>query len=296
MLMLIDSAGLWYRAYYALPSSIKAPDGRRAGAVRGFLDALATLVREYSPERLVCCLEGNWRPEWRVELVDSYKTDRTAEGGAEDTPEGLDDQVEAVEQILAAWGMPTATHPRYEADDVIATLAARSEEETAVVTGDRDLFQLVDDGRKTSVVYLLRGISQAKRFRAADVEEKFGVRPSRYADFAVLRGDSSDGLPGVKGIGDKTAAALVERYPSLEAIVEAAGKDELKGRQNANVLAAADYLPRAAEVTRCVRDVDVPDLHAAVPAVPKDEAEVDRLAAVWGQQGAVGRLKEALQS
>ncbi|GAB4003210.1 hypothetical protein GCM10029992_43950 [Glycomyces albus] len=195
MLMLIDAASLWYRAYYALPSSIKAP----AGPGRAPFAASSTAWRCWpsaSPTGMVCCLEGNWRPSWRTDLIDGYKAARVAEDGTEDTPEGLDEQVAAIEALLPALGVATASHPDFEADDVIATLAARTAEPVAIVTGDRDLFQLVDDERGRTVVYLARGISKAELFDAEAVTAKFGVAPDHYVDFAVLRGDSSDGLPG----------------------------------------------------------------------------------------------------
>ncbi len=291
--MLIDAAGLWYRSYYALPGSITAPDGRRSGAVRGFLDGLATLVRDYSPDRLICCLEGNWRPQWRVELIDTYKTARVGSDGGEDTPDGLDDQVQAITDILRSWGIATAEHPDYEADDVIATLRHNTDDEVVVVTGDRDLFQLVDDTARSSVVYLLRGISKARRYRAEDVEEKFGVSPAEYVEFAILRGDASDGLPGVTGIGDKGAATIVNRHPSLDSVVAAAEQGELKGRQNSAVLESSDYLRRAEQVTRCVSDVALPEVAGTIPRRPTDSRQLAALTEEWGIQLSVDRLAAA---
>ncbi|GAA2150296.1 MULTISPECIES: 5'-3' exonuclease [Glycomyces] len=296
MLMLIDAASLWYRAHYGLPSSIKAPDGRRSGAVRGFFDGLAVLARKYSPTGMVCCLEGNWRPEWRTDLMPGYKAARALPDGSEDTPEGLDEQVEAIEALLPALGVATATHPRFEADDVIATLAARTAEPVLVVTGDRDLFQLVDDERDRKVVYLARGISKAELFDGEAVATKFGVAPDHYVDFAVLRGDPSDGLPGVKGIGAKTAVTLVNTFGGIAGLKAAAAEDgsDLPERQRKAITEAADYLDRAVMTSTVVADVDVPLVDATLPKSPKDPERVEALAAQWGVASALTRFHEAI--
>jgi 5'-3' exonuclease len=296
MLMLIDAASLWYRAYYGLPSSIKAPDGRRSGAVRGFFDGLAVLARKYSPTGMVCCLEGNWRPEWRIDLMPGYKAARALPDGSEDTPEGLDEQVAAIEALLPALGVATATHPRFEADDVIATLAARTAEPVLVVTGDRDLFQLVDDERDRKVVYLARGISKAELFDGEAVATKFGVTPDHYVDFAVLRGDPSDGLPGVKGIGAKTAVTLVNTFGGIAGLKAAAAEDgsDLPERQRKAITEAADYLDRAVKTSTVVADVDVPLIDATLPKSPKDPERVEALATQWGVASALTRFHEAI--
>ncbi|MDN3243572.1 5'-3' exonuclease [Glycomyces tritici] len=298
MLMLIDAASLWYRAYYGLPSSIKAPDGRRSGAVRGFFDGLAVLARRYEPTGMVCCLEGNWRPDWRIDLMPGYKAARALPDGSEDTPEGMDDQVAAIEALLPALGVATAAHPQYEADDVIATLAARTAEPVVVVTGDRDLFQLVDDERDRKVVYLARGISKAELFDGEAVATKFGVAPAHYVDFAVLRGDPSDGLPGVKGIGAKTAVTLVNTFGGIAGLKAAAAEDgsDLPERQRKAITEASDYLDRAVRASTVVADVDVPVIDATLPKSPKDPERVEALAAQWGVASALARFHEAIQA
>ncbi|MCD0443033.1 5'-3' exonuclease [Glycomyces sp. A-F 0318] len=296
MLMLIDAASLWYRAYYGLPSSIKAPDGRRAGAVRGFFDGLAVLARRYSPTGMVCCLEGNWRPQWRIDLMPGYKAERALANGAEDTPEGLEDQVAAIEALLPALGVATAAHPDFEADDVIATLAARTAEPVLVVTGDRDLFQLVDDERDRKVVYLARGISKAELFDGEAVATKFGVDPGHYVDFAVLRGDPSDGLPGVKGIGAKTAVTLVNTFGGIAGLRAAAAEagSDLPERQRRSIGEAGDYLERAVKVSTAVADVAVPLTDAALPKAPADPERVEALAREWNVGSALKRFHEAI--
>jgi len=296
MLMLIDAASLWYRAYYGLPSSIKAPDGRRSGAVRGFFDGLAVLARKYSPTGMVCCLEGNWRPQWRLDLMPGYKADRALADGSEDTPEGLDAQVAAIEALLPALGVATAAHPQFEADDVIATLAARTAEPVLVVTGDRDLFQLVDDERDRKVVYLARGISKAELFDGEAVATKFGVGPGHYVDFAVLRGDPSDGLPGVKGIGAKTAVTLVNNYGGIAGLKAAAAEEgsDLPERQRKSILESADYLDRAVKTSTVESDVEIPMVDATLPTSPKDPVKVAALAEEWGVASALKRFNEAI--
>ena len=298
MLMLIDAASLWYRAYHGLPSSVKSPSGARSGALRGFFDGLAVLTRRFSPTGMVCCLEGNWRPAWRTELIGGYKAARAAEDGTEDSPEGLDEQVAAIEELLPALGIATASHPEFEADDVIATLAARAEEPVAVVTGDRDLFQLVDDERSRTVVYLARGVSKAESFDAEAVAAKFGVAPGNYVDFAVLRGDPSDGLPGVKGIGAKTAASLVNAYGGVSGIRAAAADEnsDLSERLRRAIAAAGDYLERALQVSTAVDDVELPPIAPALPAGPADPDTVEILAERWGIASSLRRFGEALES
>ncbi|WP_198586804.1 5'-3' exonuclease [Glycomyces xiaoerkulensis] len=296
MLMLIDAASLWYRAYYGLPSSIKSPAGVRSGAVRGFFDGLAVLSRRYSPTGMVCCLEGDWRPGWRTALLPEYKSARALPDGSEDTPEGLDEQVAAIEALLPALGVATAAHPGFEADDVIATLASRESGPVRVVTGDRDLFQLVDDERDHRVVYLARGISKAELFDAAAVTAKFGVDPDHYVDYAVLRGDPSDGLPGVKGVGAKTAVSLVNTFGGVGGIKAAATDDgsDLPARQRRAILDSGDYLDRALRVATVVEDVPVPPVDPALPAGPADRSRVAELTEQWGIASALGRFGEAI--
>ncbi|WP_246281626.1 5'-3' exonuclease [Fodinicola acaciae] len=298
--MLLDSAGLWFRAFYAIPEKITAPDGTPVNAIRGFCDMLAALVQQRRPSRLVACLDLDWRPAWRVELLPSYKTHRLDLGGppgAEDTPDPLAAQIPAILEILHAFGIATAGAPDYEADDIIGTLATRGPSPVEVVTGDRDLFQLTDDAAGVSVVYIGRGIAKLVVMDDAGVREKYGVPPSGYADMAVLRGDPSDGLPGVAGIGDKTAAGLISRYGSVERLIEAIDDDgdTALGRTHRGKLAAArDYLVAAAKVVRVVRDIDLPVLDDAIPAEPADPEALEALAKRWGVANSIKRLRTAL--
>ncbi|MER6176232.1 5'-3' exonuclease, partial [Streptosporangium sp. NPDC001681] len=216
-LMLLDTPSLYYRAFYGIPESMTSPEGMPVNAVRGVIDMIAMLVRRHSPHELVACMDADWRPAFRVAAIPTYKTHRVAEDGAEETPDTLAPQVPVIEQVLDAVGIARIGVPGYEADDVMGTLTARASGQVDVVTGDRDLFQLVDDSRPVRVLYTARGVKNLQLVDEAAVAEKYGIPGRSYADFATLRGDPSDGLPGVPGVGDKTAAALITRFGSLEA-------------------------------------------------------------------------------
>ncbi|MBV9203930.1 MAG: 5'-3' exonuclease, partial [Actinobacteria bacterium] len=219
--MLLDTASLYFRAFFGVPDTVRAPDGTPVNAVRGLLDMIARLVRARQPTRLVACWDADWRPAFRVAAIPSYKAHRLAEDGNEQTPSALDPQVPVIEDVLTASGVAVAGQPGFEADDVIATLAARSAEPVDVVTGDRDLFQLVDDARGIRVIYTVRGLTNMDIIDEAAVSAKYGIPGRAYADFAALRGDPSDGLPGVPGVGEKTAAALIRTFGSVAGIMTA---------------------------------------------------------------------------
>lgn len=293
-LMLFDTASMYFRAFFALPSSMRAPDGRQVNAVRGLLDFIARFVTEYSPTQAVCCWDASWRPAWRVELVPSYKAHRVAHDDVETVPEELDAQVPLIREVLAALGIPVLGVGGYEADDIIGTLAARSSVPCDVVTGDRDLFQVVDDDRAVRVLYLGRGVANHDRVDAAWVLAKYSVEPSRYVDFAVLRGDPSDGLPGVPGIGEKTAASLVRTHGDLAGIVAAAGAGVLAPRTAASLAASIDYLAAAAEVVAVATDVDLPTGPFDLPSSPADPDFFARLSADLALGGSADRILAAL--
>lgn len=297
MLMLVDAPGLWYRSFHALPSSMRAPDGTQVNAVRGFCDGLATLIRQHSPTGLVCAVDVDWRPAWRVELLPSYKAHRVAADGTEAEPDELGHQVDTIVDLLAALGIPTAGAADYEADDVLATLARRADEPVSVVTGDRDLFQLVDDSKPVRVVYIGRGIAKADTYDVTAVRDRFGVEPGQYADFAVLRGDPSDGLPGVKGVGDKTAARLITRYGNLERLLEATTDPRAEGltpRVRTALIDSRVYAEAAITVVRTVDDAPVPTVNGTIPPTPADPGKVDWFGDRYGLGGSLTRLREAL--
>jgi 5'-3' exonuclease len=295
-LTLLDAPSLWYRAFHGVPSSVTAPDGTPVNAVRGFLDVVARIVRDTRPARLVACLDRDWRPAFRVRAVPTYKLHRTLEGGAEDEPPALGVQVEVVLTLLGAFGIATAGAPGYEADDVLGTLAEREHGAVDVVTGDRDLLQLVRDDRPVRVLYT---VEKLRAYDEAAVSAKYGIPGRAYAELAVLRGDPSDGLPGVRGIGEKTAAALVTRFGSVDAVLRAldAGvPDGFPAGARTKLAAARDYLAVAPSVTRVVRDLPLPRLDDALPRGPRDPERVVALCDRWGLDGPVGRLLQALEA
>ncbi|WP_371053780.1 5'-3' exonuclease [Rhodococcus gordoniae] len=305
-LMLLDGASLWFRAFHAIPEKVTAPDGSPVNAVRGFVDMVASLIRTHRPTRLVVCLDLDWRPAFRVAAIPSYKAHRVAagsDGTVEEVPPALLPQVPVILEVLAAAGIATGGAAGFEADDVLGTLAAReTTDRVIVVSGDRDLLQVVTDSPvPVRVLYAGRGLAKAELFDPALVAERYGVPAERagaaYAELAALRGDPSDGLPGVKGIGEKTAASLLQQYGSLEA-VRAAALDEstsLAKGMRVKLAAAADYLDAALPVVRVATDADV-DLSRSdvLPAAPADPEQLTALAQRWGLERPVSALVAAL--
>ena len=295
-LTLLDAPSLWYRAFHGIPSSVVAPDGTPIGAVRGFVDNVARIVRDTRPARLVACLDYDWRPAFRVQAVPTYKLHRTVAGGAEDEPPELGPQVEVLLQVLDAVGFAVVGVEGYEADDVIGTLATRGTGAVDVVTGDRDLLQLVDDSRPVRVLYT---VEKLKPYDEAAVAAKYGIPGRAYAELAVLRGDPSDGLPGVKGVGEKTAAALVARFGDVDGILaalDAGTQDGFPAGARAKLEAARDYLAVAPAVSRVVRDLPVPELDDALPRSPRDPARLVELSDRWGLDSPLDRLLAALEA
>jgi 5'-3' exonuclease len=294
--MLLDTASLYYRAFYGVPETLTAPDGTPVNAVRGLLDMIARLVRGRHPGGLVACMDADWRPAFRVAAIASYKAHRARPDGTEEAPPALTAQVPVIEEVLAAMGVAMAGAPGYEADDVIGTLAARAAGPVEIVTGDRDLFQLVDDSRPVSVIYTVRGLAKLEVVDEAAVAARYGIPGRAYADFAVLRGDPSDGLPGVPGVGDKTAAALIATFGTLGAITEALDKGHggfPKGSR-VKLAAARDYLTAAPPVVRVATDAPVPPAGGRLPAVPTDPAKLDSLDARWDLGSSLRRACTAL--
>ena len=293
-LMLVDAANLYFRAFYALPESITAPDGRPVNAIRGFLDMSAALIERRRPTRWAACLDLDWRPAFRVQLVPSYKAHRMAKDGGEEIPPALAAQLPPLLSLLGAFGLACAGADGFEADDVIATLAHRDSDPVEIVSGDRDLLALATD--RVTVLYTGKGIAKLEAMGPAEVLAKYGVPAEHYADFAVLRGDPSDGLPGVPGIGEKTAAALVSRFGPVEKIVQAAlaGDAGFPAGAAGKVRAATDYLAVAPGAVRGRLDVPLDVIDDALYPEPRDAAELDRLAQVLGVQNSVDRLRQAV--
>ena len=296
--MLLDSASLYFRAFYGVPETLTAPDGTPVNAVRGLLDMITRLVRARHPDRLVACMDADWRPAFRVAALPSYKAHRRADDAKneEQVPPALAAQVPVIEQVLAAAGVAMAAAPGYEADDVIGTLATRAQQPVEVVTGDRDLFQLVDDAKPVRVIYTARGLTKLDIVDEAAITARYQIPGRAYADFATLRGDPSDGLPGVAGVGDKTAAALVRAFGSVEGILTAIDKGHggFPAGSRAKVAAARDYLAVAPAVVRVATDAPVPPVGGGLPVSPADPGALDELDARWDLGTSLRRAVAAL--
>ena len=304
--LMLDTASLYVRAFYGVPDSVRAPDGTPVNAVRGLLDFIARLVDQYRPTHLACCWDNDWRPAWRVGLLPTYKAHRVeyvvADGvDVEEAPDPLEAQVPVILDVLDALGLAVVGADGYEADDVIGTLAehgAKSGMATDIVTGDRDLFQLVDDARSIRVLYTARGVGKHEIIDEAAVVRRYAVLPEQYADFATMRGDTSDGLPGVSGVGEKTASGLLRTYGDLDSIRAAAADQQspMSGSVRGKILAAADYLAVAPRVVAVARDLDLGDPDLALPGpAPRDPRRFDDLTQRWGLGGSAERVVQALQ-
>lgn len=299
--MLLDTASMYFRAFYGVPDSIRAPDGTPVNAVRGLLDFISRLVTDYRPTHLCCCWDNDWRPAWRVELIPSYKAHRVeyvvATGpDVEVVPDPLELQVPVIRDVLAAFGIAVVGADGFEADDVIGTLSRDAGMPVDVVTGDRDLFQLVDDEREVRILYIARGVGRHERVTNSVIREKYGINGTQYADFAALRGDPSDGLPGVGGIGEKTAATLLQRFESIDGLRAAAGDPEsnIAPSPRRKIMAAGDYLDVAPKVTAVARDIDLGKPDLTLPLTPVDPDALVRLSERWGLDSPIARLVEAL--
>ncbi len=296
-LMLLDTASLYYRAFFGVPDTVRSPDGTPVNAIRGLLDMISRLVRARHPTGLVACLDADWRPAFRVAAIPTYKAHRlTADGTAEETPPALAVQVPVIEEVLRTSGMAVAGQPGYEADDVMATLAARSSGPVDVVTGDRDLFQLVDDARRVRVIYTVRGLMNMGVIDEAAVTAKYDIPGRAYADFAALRGDPSDGLPGVPGVGEKTAAALIRAFGSIEGITTAldAGHGGFPRGSRDKLEKARDYLDVSLSVVKVIEDIPLPEIDGKLPVVPADAGRLKELGERWGLGSSLGRFVTAV--
>jgi 5'-3' exonuclease len=298
-LMLLDSGSLWYRAYYGMPDTLTADDGTPVNAIRGFLDMSARLISTYNPDRMVVCLDGDWRPSWRVQLFPAYKANRLEdeESDEEAEPDTLTPQIPILLDLLDEFGIPMVGVDDYEADDVMATYAHTHRGPTRIVTGDRDLFQLVDDKRDIKVAYLAKGISAHDLVDLNFISQKYSIPGDRYAMFATFRGDASDGLPGVKGIGEKGAALISTHFESIaDAIVAAQNGDErLPAALARKIVAGMDYLAIAPTVVNCARDVPLPEIELGMPKAPADFSKIYQIKEKYSLGASVDRLISALK-
>ncbi|NRQ37864.1 5'-3' exonuclease [Nonomuraea sp. NN258] len=295
--MLLDTPSLYFRAFYGIPETITAPDGSPVNAVRGLIDMIATLVRQHSPAQLAATMDADWRPAFRVTAIPTYKAHRVAQGDEEEVPDTLVPQIAVIEQVLDAVGIARLESPGYEADDVIGTLTHQAPGAVDIVTGDRDLFQLVDDARPVRVLYTARGIRNLQIVDEAFVSAKYGIPGRGYADFATLRGDPSDGLPGVPGVGEKTAASLITRFGTLESMLAALDSGTAEGfpaGARTRLSAARDYLAAAPAVVKVAHDAPLPAADLNLPAKPRDPESLVRLADKYGLDSPLNRLLDVL--
>jgi 5'-3' exonuclease len=295
-LMLLDSASMYFRAFYGVPETVAAPDGTPVNAVRGLLDMITRLVRARSPGSLIACMDADWRPAFRVAAVPSYKAHRANPDGTEQVPDALTVQIPVIQEVLAAAGVAMAAAGGYEADDVIGTLSARAAGPVEVVTGDRDLFQLVDDSRQVRVVYIARGLAKLDVVDEAAVTVRYQIPGRCYAAFATLRGDPSDGLPGVPGVGEKTAAALVRVFGTVEAMLAAldAGQGGFPMGTRPKLAAARGYLEAALPVVRVADDAPVPTVDGRLAVAEPDPQHLAALNERWNLGSSLRRLTAAL--
>ena len=303
-LLLLDSASLWYRAFYGLPQSMVSPSGQPVNAIRGYLDSIARMAVTYQPDRIVACLDGDWRPSWRTDLIPEYKANRIEEesddGSLSDAAEELEileAQVPVIMEVLDAIGIPLIGIDDYEADDVIATLSVREPGPTFIVTGDRDLFQLVDDKRKVKVAYIAKGLSQHELVDLKWIKNKYEIPGDRYALFATFRGDPSDGLPGARGIGPKGAATIANSFATIEEVIEAAknSNSNLTASLQKKILESAEYLRKAEIVVNCVDDLRLPKGPFNLPKKVVNSKALETLAKSYGIDSSVKRLLSALE-
>jgi 5'-3' exonuclease len=299
--MVLDTASMYFRAFFGVPE-VSGPDGTPVNAVRGLLDFISRLVGDYHPSHLVCAWDNDWRPQWRVDLIPSYKAHRVVaeipgpRPDIEEVPDPLQVQIPLILEVLGAFGICVVGADGYEADDVIGTLATGAAMPVDVVTGDRDLFQLVDDREGVRILYIARGVGRHERVTDHVVVEKYSVLPAQYADFATMRGDASDGLPGVPGVGEKTASSLLLRYGDLRGIIAAAADSgsEMSPGPRRKILDAADYLAVAPQVVAVARELDLPAYDATLPHAPRDPDRLAELAERYGLNSPVERLITAL--
>lgn len=287
-ILLLDSASLYYRSYFALPESMQAPDGHPHNAIRGFFSTIARLRQRFSPSGLVAAWDADWRPQWRVDLIPSYKTHRVATEddvkALEETPDTLGPQIGAIRELLEAWGVPVVGVEGYEADDIIATLA-KSYDNALVVSGDRDMVQVVSE--RTHVFLAVNGgMEKWPLLDPRAVRERYGVAPDQYVEVAAMRGDPSDGLPGVPGIGEKTATKLITEFGGLREVLGAAADDHverpLTPRLAQLLNSHSDYLDAAVRVSTATTDVALPRISPLIPQRPANPKALEQLCTEWG--------------
>lgn len=295
-LLLVDSASLWYRAYYGMPETLLSPSGQPINAIRGFLDMTARLMTTYRPTRMALCLDGDWRPSWRVELYPDYKSNRLEDDETEEEPDLLTPQIPVIIEIFDALGIPILGADDYEADDVIATLAATETGPVRIATGDRDLFQVISDKTDTKVVYLAKGISAHDLVDESWVKEKYEIPGDRYALFAMIRGDASDGLPGIRGIGEKGAAQLANLFSDMDEVLTDLDRknSRIPDKLAKKLVADRSYAEKATKLVTCVTDVRLPKTELKLPKAPANPERLIKLEEEFGIKTSLQRMRSVL--
>jgi 5'-3' exonuclease len=291
--LLLDASSLMFRAFFSMPTSVTAEGGIPVNAVHGYLDWTANLIGSRHPDGCIHVYDDDWRPAPRVAAYQGYKAARPPD------PEALPRQWEILREVLDAFGQPQADAPGWEAEDAIGSLCARGvkADRFDIVTGDRDLIQLVKDPT-IRVLFTVRGVSELRVLDEAGVLERFGVPADRYLEYAILRGDPSDGLPGVRGIGEKTARALVLAYPTLDALVQDAAAPRRTGKllQRSPTLCGSirdsvDYLDTMREIVPIRTDAKIRTWSGE-----RDDQLIDELAKRYSLGGPTTRLRKVLDA
>jgi 5'-3' exonuclease len=279
-----------------MPDTLVSPDGQMVNAIRGYLDMTSKLITQYKPTRLVACIEGDWRPTWRTDLFPGYKANRLDDEGDEEEPDTLGPQIPILLDVLESFGIPIIGADNYEADDVIATLSKQEKGPIYIVTGDRDLFQLVDDKRKVKIVYLAKGVANHDLVDLKWIFNKYQIPGDRYDLFAMIRGDASDGLPGIRGIGEKGAAEIANNFENMNSVISAAksGDEKLKENHRKKILESLDYALIAEKLVLCALDVPVPKADFSMPIKPTDISEIYAYQKDYGLGASIDRFIAAL--
>ena len=298
MLLLLDSASLWYRAYYGMPDTLLSPEGEPINAVKGYLDMVARLIVKYRPSKIVAAIEGDWRPTWRTELFPGYKANRVDESGEEEEPDLLSPQIPILLEVLDGLGIPIVGADDYEADDVIATYSKLASGPIRIVSGDRDLFQLVDRTRDVKVVYLAKGIANHDLVDENWIASKYGIPGERYALYAMIRGDASDGLPGIVGIGEKGASEIANNFSSVSEILAAVGQEgsKLSPKHQKKILESKEYAQIMEKLVMCAIDVPVPLELPLITNLQIQRELISNLQKKYGLGTSIDRMLDALDN
>ena len=297
-----DTATLYYRAFFAVPESITAPDGTPSGAVRGFLDMVSAIAKQFPPAQVVFAWDDDWRPQWRVDLIPSYKLHRVDEevsdqpdAAFEVIPDDLSPQIGAISMILDSIGLPRIGQIGHEADDVLGALVSKTASSCDVVTGDRDLFQLVSDEQDVRIISITKGVKKLEIVDDGYLVDRYGISGAQYADFSMLRGDPSDGLPGVKGIGEKTASKLITEHRDVAGLIAAAKNPDvaLAPAVRKNLLESQAYMKAASKVVRVKTTAKLPK-NLERPLKVKDSQSLEELTQAWGIDRQIKRFLKTL--